>query len=625
MTARRPRRAIDALPTGERVRGSPSAARADGADGAVPPIQRDMRFLAGLEPLLAGALLDYDATLAAVARYVVPEIADYASIDVLTADGAVRRVTSAHRDPAKEPILVDLWRRFPYRPDGDAGSPLVLRTGAPQIALEIDPAATAAFARGPEHLALLQALNPQSYMAVPLAFAGRTLGVLSLVMSDSGRRYDDHVLELAMELARRAAAAIEGARLYRDVERARATAAAEAERDAFLAAASDVLASSLDYHVTLAAVADLAVPQLADWCTIRVVEAGSTREIATSPERREPDCTSTLVVPMAARGRIVGSITLAAMDPVCRFSDADRSLAKELARRAAIAIDHAWLFDAAEHARREAEGARQLAEAASRAKSQFLAVMSHELRTPLNAIAGHVQLLEMEIHGPVTDAQRDALLRIDRSQRHLLRLINNVLNLERIESGRIAYEIEDVAVCAVAAELGPMIEPQLAAKNLGYAVRLPPDDVRVRADPALVGQILLNLLSNAVKFTPPGGRIALDTTMSPNMPGAVFLRVTDTGIGIPRDKQTEVFEPFVQVHTGPTRTSEGAGLGLAISRDLARAMGGDLRVRSVEGGGSTFTLRLPRAESARRSPDDDGPPARGADASSDAATVERGA
>jgi signal transduction histidine kinase len=377
--------------------------------------------------------------------------------------------------------------------------------------------------------------------------------------------------------------------------RARALAslpAAEAGRDAFLVAVSDVLASSLDYHVTLGAVADLAVPQLADWCAIRVVEEGSTREIATSPLHRDLNCTATLVVPMAARGRVVGSITLAATDATRRFTDADRSLAKELARRAAIAVDHAWLFDAAERARRDAESARQLAEAASRAKSQFLAVMSHELRTPLNAIAGHVQLLEMGIHGSVTDAQRDALQRIERSQRQLLHLINNVLNLERIESGHIAYEIEDVSLRAVVGELAPMIEPQLAAKDLTYDVRLPSADVLVRADPKLLGQILLNLLSNAVKFTPSGGRITLDTTTTPNMPGGVFIRVTDTGIGIPRYKQPDVFEPFVQVHTGPTRTSEGAGLGLAISRDLARTMGGDLRVRSVEGGGSTFTLRL---------------------------------
>ncbi len=366
-------------------------------------------------------------------------------------------------------------------------------------------------------------------------------------------------------------------------------------RDAFLAAASDVLASSLDYHVTLGAVADLAVPQLADWCAIRVVEAGVAREVATSPLHRDLDCTSTLVVSMAARGRIVGSITLATTDSGRRFTDGDRSLAKELARRAAIAVDHAWLFDAAERARRDAESARQVAEGASRAKSQFLAVMSHELRTPLNAIAGHVQLLEMGIHGSVTDPQRDALQRIARSQRHLLRLINNVLNLERIASGHVAYAIGDVPLSTVAAELAPMIEPQLAAKNLTYDVQLPETDVLVRADPELLGQILLNLLSNAVKFTPTGGRIALDTTLSPNMPESVFIRVTDTGIGIPRDKQTDVFEPFVQVRAGPTRTSEGAGLGLAISRNLARAMGGDLRVRSVEGRGSTFTLRLPRA------------------------------
>jgi DNA-binding response OmpR family regulator/nitrogen-specific signal transduction histidine kinase len=247
----------------------------------------------------------------------------------------------------------------------------------------------------------------------------------------------------------------------------------------------------------------------------------------------------------------------------------------------------------AEAARSDAETARQVAEAANRAKSQFLAVMSHELRTPLNAIAGHVQLMDMEIHGPITAPQRDALARVERSQRHLLRLINDVLNLSRIETGRVDYQIEDVTIQHVAADLAPMIEPQLAGKELLYEVRLPEEPLIVHADREKVGQVLLNLLSNAVKFTPPGGRVTLDATTRESVPDTVFVRVTDTGVGVPPEKQSVIFEPFVQVQTGPTRATDGAGLGLAISRDLARGMGGDLRVRSIEGVGATFTLSLP--------------------------------
>jgi signal transduction histidine kinase len=239
----------------------------------------------------------------------------------------------------------------------------------------------------------------------------------------------------------------------------------------------------------------------------------------------------------------------------------------------------------------ELELARAAAEEANKAKSNFLAVMSHELRTPLNAIAGYVQLLEMGIHGPVTPEQLNALDRIERSQRHLLRLINDVLNLARIESGRVDYALEDVPLAEVVATVMPMVEPQLDAREIGWRVDVDPALV-VRADREKVQQIVLNLLGNAVKFTQPGGRVLVDADAEN---GRARLHVHDTGIGIPADKLGSMFEPFVQVDVSRTRRAEGSGLGLAISRDLARGMAGDLSVRSVEGRGSTFTLTLPCA------------------------------
>jgi PAS domain S-box-containing protein len=242
----------------------------------------------------------------------------------------------------------------------------------------------------------------------------------------------------------------------------------------------------------------------------------------------------------------------------------------------------------------EADRQRDAAEEANRAKSSFLAVMSHELRTPLNAIAGYVQLLEMGIHGPVTEAQLGALERIERSQKHLLRLINEVLNLARIEAGHVEYVLEDVRVPELLEGVWPLVEPQLAERKLSYDAEAG-SRLAVRADRDKVQQVLINLLSNAIKFTPPGGRISVQAHTRDDAPGMVFLRVTDTGIGIPQEKQASVFEPFVQVDMSRTRRSQGTGLGLAISRDLARGMGGDLRVRSEEGRGSTFTLTLPAA------------------------------
>jgi PAS domain S-box-containing protein len=253
------------------------------------------------------------------------------------------------------------------------------------------------------------------------------------------------------------------------------------------------------------------------------------------------------------------------------------------------------LYDLEQHARTVVEEAYRLAEAANRAKSQFLAVMSHELRTPLNAIGGYAELLEMGIRGPITAEQREDLHRIQSSQRHLLGLINEVLNYAKLETGTVSYDIEDVVAreSMVAAE--SLVAPQARAKGLTLVTTACAPDVVTRADAEKLRQILVNLLSNAVKFTDSGGRVEMTCAADAEQ---VQLHIRDTGIGIPADKLHVIFDPFVQVRGDLARRHEGTGLGLAISRDLARAMGGDLTVESTLRVGSTFTLTLPRAKPA---------------------------
>lgn len=238
---------------------------------------------------------------------------------------------------------------------------------------------------------------------------------------------------------------------------------------------------------------------------------------------------------------------------------------------------------------------RQAADEANHAKSNFLAVMSHELRTPLNAIGGYLQLLEMGVHGPISDPQRETLGRIDRSQRHLLRLINDVLNLSRIEAGRVDYSVETVGLSELVASVLPMCEPQAARKTIAIE-SVVPRKLAAKADREKVQQILLNLLTNAIKFTPAEGNVCIEGHGGRD---TVSLRVIDNGVGIPSEMVDKVFEPFVQVDASKSRSAEGTGLGLAISRDLARGMGGDLTLESEVGKGSIFELILPRAEAAR--------------------------
>jgi PAS domain S-box-containing protein len=238
----------------------------------------------------------------------------------------------------------------------------------------------------------------------------------------------------------------------------------------------------------------------------------------------------------------------------------------------------------------ELQTQRRIADDANQAKSKFLAVMSHELRTPLNAIGGYTQLIEMGVHGPVTEDQRTALDRIRRSQLHLLRLINDVLNLSRIEAGRVDYKIADVPLAEVVKTVLPMVEPQLAAKGIVSKMFLDEPAV-VRADRDKLEQITLNLLTNAAKFTPAGGSVVVRVRRNGTSPRRICLDVEDTGVGISEEMQKAIFEPFVQVDTDSR--SEGSGLGLAISRELARGMDADLTVKSVPGEGSVFTVLLP--------------------------------
>ena len=246
--------------------------------------------------------------------------------------------------------------------------------------------------------------------------------------------------------------------------------------------------------------------------------------------------------------------------------------------------------------RRRAEEELRLAQAraenANRAKAEFLAVMSHELRTPLNAISGYVDMLSLDVDGPLSDKQRVSLSRIQLSQQHLLALIDDVLSFAKIEAGKLDIHFQIVLVHDVIESLEALVRPELQRKELAFTCDPCDNAVAVRADPEKLRQILLNFVANAIKFTPHEGRIRVGADRAEEI---VRIWVSDTGIGIPSDQLEQVFEPFFQVEAGPTRRYPGIGLGLAIARDLARAMDGEVRLESAVGEGTTISLLLPAA------------------------------
>ena len=231
--------------------------------------------------------------------------------------------------------------------------------------------------------------------------------------------------------------------------------------------------------------------------------------------------------------------------------------------------------------------------AANNAKSEFLTTMSHELRTPLNAIGGYVDLIDMELRGPVTEEQRRDLERIKASQQHLLGLISSVLDLSRIEAGQLSYERTSVPLAAFLASLDVLVGPQAAAKQITLEHREKAPDLAVLADREKLRQVMINLLSNAIRHTPAGGTITMTAVPRGNR---IAIEVEDTGPGIPAEKRATVFEPFVQLDRSLSQTREGLGLGLAISRDLARGMGGELEAEEGSAGGARFVLTLPIAD-----------------------------
>jgi signal transduction histidine kinase/DNA-binding response OmpR family regulator len=305
-----------------------------------------------------------------------------------------------------------------------------------------------------------------------------------------------------------------------------------------------------------------------------------------------------IFLPLEINREAVGALAFGFSGPR-KFSILDRQFADTVSRYCAQALDRVRLRIAAASAIDEAGEARMMAEHANNAKTVFLRAMSHELRTPLNAISGYTEILELGIRGVVNPDQLKDLGRIKRAAAYLLRLINDVLTIARLEGAR-PLNVISIPVNPVLNEVEGLCVLQAKANGLTLTVKPADEEIRVAADAERFQQILLNLITNAIKFTPTGGAI---TVTCENDSTVARMSVTDTGVGVRLIDIERVFEPFVQIDRHlTTATQQGVGLGLSISRELARAMRGDLTLKSTEGIGSTFTLTLPIASEISLSP-----------------------
>jgi signal transduction histidine kinase/ActR/RegA family two-component response regulator len=587
------------------------------------------RLLTEASSLLASSL-DIESTLVQLTRLAVPALGDCCIVDVLEPDGGVHRLAVTHVDPAQMPLTRRLERFYWSDPAASDGPAKALRTGKPQVFGGGADTTSAAVAGRPEDAEVLRQLALRSGLAVPLVIRDRTLGVLTLLRATEARWYPIE-LAIARVIAHRAALAVEHALLYRAEQRARRAAERAAERTARLQAVSAALAEGEAPADVARVVAEQAVSALAaSTGLVALVSAdGSRLEVACTVGRRVPPLDAralmplygptpyadalrtgepvflasravvaerypeftaltaaregSVTVPLIAGGRSLGVLSVGFAVPR-EFADDDRALVLALARQCAVALERTRLYAAEQRARAEAE-------AANRAKDQFLATLSHELRTPLAAVLGWARILRTAKLDAPSVAR--ALETIERNARVQGQLIEELLDVSRIVAGKLRLEIELVELRAVVTSAVEAARPAAEAAGVRLGTTIETEAAVVSGDRVRLQQIVGNLVGNALKFTPAGGEVNVRLGTA----GAcVELVVRDTGQGIAPEFLPHLFDPFRQQDSGVARRHAGLGLGLAIVRHLVDLHGGAVLAESAGPGlGATFTIRLPVA------------------------------
>ena len=527
--------------------------------------------------------LHYQTTLATVARLAVPTIADWCAVDMLEA-GQLRRLAVAHIDPAKLRLIDEIERRYPTDRNAPTGVPNILRTGQPEIFADLAPALIDAAAVDEEHLRLIRQLALRSYLAVPIKHGDQAIGVITFAMAESQRMYGPEDLALATALADRAAVAVENARLFTEVEQARAQVSAQRDRLYDLVMASPM------------AIALLRGPEL-------------TYELVNEPFEK------------IFGGRKLKGRKLAELDPTGKhskvlwnvrdtgipFTATDRELQLDREGNGQLStcyftyaivpmrddtgkVDGVMSFtlEVTEQvmARRKVEEARLQAELANRSKDEFLAMLGHELRNPLAPILTTLQLMHLQ-GGEAFVRERNI---IERQVKHVVRLVDDLLDVSRITGGKVELTMEPLVVAEVVAAAIEMASPLLERRQHHLTVSAEPG-LHVQGDPVRLAQVMANVLNNAAKYTENGGHIEIRSKRAGD---SVVILVRDDGMGIAQEMLPRVFDLFAQEPQALDRAQGGLGLGLAIVRSLVSLHGGTVSAHSEGlGKGSLFTLRLP--------------------------------
>jgi PAS domain S-box-containing protein len=592
------------------------------------------QFLAEASSILTSSL-EYKTTLSQMAQLCVGKLADSCTIDLAGASGEVEQVAVIHSDPEKLVLGRELRESYPTNFEGGLAQQVL--GGKSFFWSELPDELLVAAAQDERHLELLRRFGVKSAVIVPLMAREKTLGMLTLVMAESGRHYGEEDVRLAQEVARRAAIAIDNARLYAAEQQSRSEAEDAQQRLWFLAEANAVLSSSLDFETTLSRVAALAVPWLADCCVAHLlpgdgvearaaishvdaskeelvkelhahypprsgephpvlqmierqapvlladVEAAPLEEIVQDDRHREIleslAFKSYMATPLIARGRLFGALTFALSQGSRRYTEQDLSLADELARRAALALDNARLYE-------DAQRTQDALRVALEAKDEFLGVMSHELRTPITAIYGGARVLRSRAERLDDESKSRLMEDIEQESERLFRMVENLLVLSRLELGQ-EVSTEPVLVQRLLTKLTAAFQQRRPSRQL--VVNVIDDLEPVAAEPQYLEQIMRNLLSNADKYSPSASPIEIEARARD---GVADISVLDRGGGIPADEIDLVFDRFYRSDRTAAHAA-GIGLGLTVCKRLVEAQAGTIWARPRSGGGLEVGITLP--------------------------------
>jgi PAS domain S-box-containing protein len=541
----------------------------------VEATQARASFLSQTSEVLSGSL-DYETTLDHVSRLAVPFFADWCIVDVLEGD-QMRRVAVAAADPAKRGALIEVRDRYPPSINSPQPAARALREGRPYLEEMFTPALLAATTRDAHHLSLMSRLEPRSAMALPMRVQGRPVGMLTFAMAESGRSYSRADLALGEEIARRAAVAVENARLHRASEWWERV----FEHAGWGVALTDARGILQAINPAYARMHGYGVSELVGQPLSTVLPAGAHQELNQAPAAEE----GSRVIFEAEHQRKDGTRFPILADLVVLRDAHGRPVRAanviDISDRRQVENERARLLESEKAARAEAEEA-------SRAKDEFLAMLGHELRNPLSPMVTALHLMKLRGHPWAASKEYEVL---DRQVRHLVRLVDDLLDVSRITRGKIALHRTEVEIATVVAAAVEMAGPLLEQRRHNLELDVPRTGLPVLADADRLAQVLTNLLTNAAKYTPLEGRIRVSASREGE---EVVVRVLDNGMGISPALLPTVFEPFVQGPRSAARSEGGLGIGLALVKSLVGLHEGSVSAAS-EGPdrGSEFVVRLP--------------------------------